>query len=124
MALKKTKKREFDGLITPAADVDKQIAACDEEIKRLDTAITTAIKSRDNQKRLRAELEMSKFCPFKIGDKVLYLIPAGRTKKETVCELEWEDGQVYLRPIKEDGTKSTRHFYLYSGEYKNLKAVE
>ena len=60
MALKKTKKQAFNGLITPAADVDKQIAACDEEIKRLDTTITVAIKSRDNQKRLRTELEMSK----------------------------------------------------------------
>ena len=67
---------------------------------------------QDMQVVLQKELLEVDLKPFKIGGYALANIPSGRTMKEQKCLLECESGILYLRPIKENGELSGRHFSL------------
>lgn len=122
MALKKSLKKP-----TPAPspdDVSSQISSIDKEIKTLETKIAETTEAVHSLRWRRADLVLSSQTGFHIGDTVMYLVPSGRTKKLTKCVIEFEDRQIFVRPIKDDGTLSTRHFYVFEGNYSDLKAVE
>ena len=64
------------------------------------------------QEKIEVQKEMLeiKIAPFKIGDYALASIPSGRSTKEQKCLLECDNGTLYLRPFKNDGTLADRHF--------------
>ena len=59
---------------------------------------------------LRTELLSLEILPFKIGDYALAEVQIGRTKKECKCLLECVNGILYLRPVKNNGKPSQKHF--------------
>ena len=60
--------------------------------------------------KCQTEIAEIKIMPFKVGDEVMCEVPAGRTKKVQKCIIEVEDGMIYVRPYKNDGELSNRHF--------------
>lgn len=58
--------------------------------------------------------------PFEIGGYALVEITSGRSKKWQKCLLECEHGMLYVRPVKEDGSLSGRHFSIISNDYTDL----
>lgn len=69
---------------------------------------------------LRNHIRAIRLSPFRVGDVVLYTVSQGRTQKETKCVIEIEDGSVYVRPYKNDGTLSGRHFGVYTDKYAEV----
>lgn len=122
MALKKSLKKPT--LAPSPDDVTKQVSAFDAEIKDLESKVSAHVQTINDLRRRRADLVLSSKTGFHIGDTVMYLVPSGRTKKLTKCVIEFEDRQIFVRPMKDDGTLSTRHFYVFEGNYSDLKAVE
>lgn len=64
-------------------------------------------------RNLKAEQTALRLLPYKIGDKVWCNIQQGKTKKETICVIEIDDGVVYVRPYKKDGQLSDRRFSVW-----------
>ena len=96
-----------------------------EEIDNLKTDISTLINLKEQKKRELLELQIK---PFKIGGYAIAEIPSGRNRKEQKCLIECECGILYVRPVKEDGSLSGRHFSIYPLRDKTyadyLKEVE
>lgn len=83
---------------------------------------------KEKKKVLNISLLEIEIKPFKIGGYALSEIPSGRSRKWQKCLLECEDGLLYARPVKEDGTLSGRHFSIlpfngktYSDYLKEVK---
>lgn len=91
-----------------------------EEIKNLLSEIDVKIKDLHSERTaLEEELLSIDIAPFKIGDYVLAEVSSGRSKKWQKCLLECESGYLYVRPVKEDGELSGRHFSIIPfGEQK------
>ena len=72
--------------------------------------------SKLHAKRIELERELLELeiKPFKIGDYALAEVPCGKSKKWQKCLLECENGILYVRPVKENGELSGRHFSLLS----------
>lgn len=70
------------------------------------------------EEKIKCQTEMAeiKIKPFKVGDEVMCEVSAGRTKKVQKCVIEVEDGLLYVRPFKNDGSLSDRHFKKVSAE--------
>lgn len=84
-----------------------------EEIKNLISSIDKQVTSLLVEKEeLQKELLEISIKPFKIGDYCMAEVNAGKTKKVQKCLLENEGGILYLRPVKNDGELSGRHFSL------------
>ena len=66
------------------------------------------------EEKIKCQTEMAeiKIKPFKVGDEVMCEVSAGRTKKVQKCVIEVEDGMIYVRPYKNDGELSNRHFNI------------
>lgn len=86
------------------------------------------IRLQEQKIVLQKELLEIDIKPFKIGDYALVKIPSGRNVKEQKCLLECESGILYVRPIKENGELSGRHFsvvpvagHKYSEYLKEVK---
>lgn len=110
MALKKVKAKE-----TASKNVGRK-----EEIKNLLKDIEVTILNLQNEKTTLQEEALSiDIAPFKIGDYALAEVSSGRSKKWQKCLLECESGYLYVRPVKEDGELSGRHFSIIPfGEQK------
>lgn len=67
-------------------------------------------KLTEEKTKCQTEMAEIKIKPFKIGDEVLCEVSAGRSKKVQKCVIEIEDGLIYVRPYKNDGELSGRHF--------------
>lgn len=52
--------------------------------------------------------------PFKIGGYALAEITTGRNKRWQKCLLECENRILYVRPVKEDGSLSGRHYSIFA----------
>lgn len=87
-------------------------------IKRIDQDIFVLNQEKES---LVKEMVNIKLSPFKIGDYVLEEVSSGKGKKECKCLLEYDNGMVYVRPVKDDGELSGRHFYLSPMKYSELK---
>lgn len=62
--------------------------------------------------------------PFVEGQIVKCVVPAGRSKKEACCQIEIdENGQVWVRPIKEDGGLGGRRFKATPEDGKTYKDI-
>lgn len=61
---------------------------------------------------LRRELLDLQIAPFKIGGYAMAEVCAGKSKKVQKCLLECELGTLYIRPIKNNGELSGRHFSI------------
>lgn len=84
-----------------------------EEIKNTINGITNQIIALETRKmELTKELLTIEIAPFKIGGYALAEISSGRSKKWQKCLLECENSTLYVRPIKEDGELSGRHFSI------------
>lgn len=115
MALKKVNKQSND------AELKKQLM---EEVRNLEENM---YKLQDKIAELKEESLKIDIKPFKIGGYAIALIPSGRSAKEQKCLLECENGTLYVRPIKEDGELSGRHFSIIpiDNDYsKHLKEVK
>ena len=99
MALKKTVKNND-------SEAKKKLR---EEIGSIKTDIANLERLKEQKERELLELQIK---PFKVGGYALAEIPSGRNKKEQRCILECENGILYVRPVKEDGSLSGRHFSL------------
>lgn len=88
------------------------------EIKEIDLNI---LKMRERKELLIKEMINIELSPFKLGDYVLAEVSSGKGKKEYKCLLEYDNMMVYVRPVKEDGSLSGRHFYLSPMKYSELK---
>ena len=110
MALKKVKAKE-----TTSKNVERKA-----EIKNLLKEIEVKISNLQDEKiALQEELLSIDIAPFKVGDYVLAEVSSGRTKKWQKCLIECESGFLYVRPVKEDGELSGRHFSIIPfGEQK------
>lgn len=85
------------------------------------------------QKQLEIEkcqIEMAeiRLAPFKVGQDVMCEVSSGRTRKVQKCKIEIENGSVYVRPYKNDGELSNRHFNFtpvgdktYADYFKEVK---
>ncbi len=64
--------------------------------------------------KVKCQTEMAeiKLAPFSIGDEVMCEVSAGRTRKVQKCVIEVEEGIIYVRPYKNDGELSNRHFSI------------
>ena len=80
--------------------------------------ISSEIKSIKNR---LAEIDLA---PFKVGDVVMCEVSAGRTKKVQKCLVEIDDGVVYVRPYKNDGELSNRHFAVWGKYTEAFEKVE
>ena len=111
MALKKVKK---------AKETNSKNAGRKAEISNLLKEIeVNIIKLNNERKALQEELLSIDITPFKIGDYVLAEVSSGRSKKWQKCLLECESGYLYVRPVKENGELSGRHFSIIPfGEQK------
>jgi len=101
MALKKKKP------VTPqeeniVLEIMSRITDIDSEVYKLSLEKT----------ELQKELLEIKIKPFKVGDYCMAEVSAGKTRKVQKCLIENEDGTLYLRPVKNDGELSGRHFSL------------
>lgn len=67
-------------------------------------------KLREEKVKCQTKMAEIKIMPFKVGDEVMCEVSAGRTKKVQKCVIEVEDGMIYVRPYKNDGELSNRHF--------------
>lgn len=99
MALKKAVKPhdedKFLELMKEVTDIDQKIYAL-----------------QQRKEEVQREMLEIKLRPFKIGQTVLADIPSGRSRKLQKCLLECEGGTLYLRPVKNDGELSGRHFSM------------
>lgn len=87
-------------------------------------------------KKLLVEYANSLISPCKIGEYVSAEVPSGKSKKWTKCLLELNmnsdtTASVYVRPIKNDGELSGRHFEVlfisgtsYSSLYIPIRSME
>lgn len=124
MALKVKKKTMAPTETLTTEYYDSQIEAERVNLKRVEDDYKRILKELEDSRNRLSLLTLERDSGFKLGDTVSYPVSSGRTKKMTTCIIECEGGQVYVRPVKSDGTLSTRHFYVYQGEYKDLKAVK
>ena len=84
-----------------------------EEIKNLLKEVEVKISNLNAERTALQEEALSiDIAPFKIGDYALAEVSSGRSKKWQKCLLECESGYLYVRPVKEDGELSGRHFSL------------
>lgn len=79
------------------------------EVSDLDTQI---FNLQQRKEQVQNEMLEIKIKPFKVGQTVLSEIPSGRSKKWQKCLIECENGTLYLRPMKNDGELSGRHFSM------------
>lgn len=110
----------------------KSVAKVDdkkEEIKEIEERISKIDEEIHNLKDTKKELQERKMncliAPFKLGGYALVTLSmGGRSKeKEHKCLLESTDGFfLYVRPIKDNGELSGRHFIIYpvKGSYGGL----
>ena len=73
-------------------------------------------------KEVRREILELQIAPFKLGGYAMCKVSSGRTQKLQKCLLECNDeyGHLQVRPVKEDGTLSSRHFIKFpdtNGDY-------
>lgn len=69
----------------------------------------------------KAQLELY---PFAEGQMVKCVVPAGRTKKEQRCQVEIDDsGQVWVRPIGNDGNLRGRRFKAVPEDGKDYASI-
>ena len=92
-------------------------------------AVTLDIdKLLEKKRELESQLLSLSIEPFEIGGHALVEIASGRSKKWQKCLLECENGILYARPVKEDGSLSGRHFCvipIFDKTYADfLKEVE
>ena len=99
MALKKASKPNNEVL---KKQLRNDIADIKEQIRDL----------KDELQDKERELLNEEIKPFKIGNYALAEISSGRSKKWQKCLLECENSTLYVRPIKEDGELSGRHFSI------------
>lgn len=104
MALKKALVKGGNKNVAKGSNLDY-----DAEIKKRYDQIHALQKEIEDLQSDRLSLQIK---PFKLGDHVLYMCPSGRTKKETKCVLESDGGFLYVRPFKNDGELSSRHFLV------------
>lgn len=101
MALKKANKTVSDG------ELKKQL---EEELVTIREEIS---ERQEKVRQLKIQLLELEIKPFKIGDYALVEVPCGKSKKWQKCLLECESGMLYVRPVKDDGELSGRHFSIY-----------
>ena len=69
----------------------------------------------------KAQMELY---PFIQGQLVKCVVPAGRTKKERMCQVEIDDnGQVWVRPVGDDGKLRGRRFKADPGENMDYTTI-
>lgn len=95
------------------------------DINKINKEIGELMKKRTE---LRKDLLNLDIAPFKLGDFALVEITVGRNKVWKKCLLEYDDGMLYARPVKEDGPLSKKHYSVYPFYHKTysdyLKEVE
>jgi len=70
------------------------------------------------------EMAQLELYPFAQGQLVKCVVPAGRTKKECRCQVEIDDnGQVWVRPVGDDGKLSGRRFRADPGEDRDYTTI-
>lgn len=98
---------------------EKRVAELEKEIADISSNIKGLFELRTKKKE---ELLSIKIAPYKIGGYALAEVPSGKTIKEQKCLLECVEGELYLRPVKDNVELSGRHFICT--DYKSLKEVD
>lgn len=86
---------------------ESKITSIQNKIKENDSAIR---KLQEENQDLYKELLEEKIKPFVIGGYAMTEVVAGKSRKVQKCLLECEYGTLYVRPVKENGELSGRHF--------------
>jgi hypothetical protein len=74
--------------------------------------------------KLLVEKAQIELYPFVEGQIVKCVVPAGRTKKEQRCQVEIDDsGQVWVRPIGDDGNLRGRRFKAILEDGKDYTSI-
>lgn len=86
------------------------------------------IRNRDELneriKRNMIAITRIELLPFVEGQIVKCVVPAGRSKKEARCQIEIdENGQVWVRPVKEDGELGGRRFRAVPDDGKSYGEI-
>ena len=97
-------------------------------LEELELWYSDLMRKRDNVNKeiskTLIEIARTKLSPFAEGQIVKCVIPAGRSKKEARCQIEIdENGQVWVRPIKEDGGLGGRRFKAIPEDGKTYKDI-
>ena len=79
-------------------------------MNRVSEIDSQVFKLQEEKIKCQTEMAEIKIKPFKVGDEVLCEVSSGRTKKEQKCVIEVENGIIYVRPYKNYGELSNRHF--------------
>lgn len=98
-----TKKREVSVPDTT------MISTIEEKISKNNSQIRVL---QEENKDLYKKLLEEKIKPFKIGGYAMAEVVAGKSRKVQKCLLECEFGSLYVRPVKENGELSGRHFSM------------
>lgn len=89
------------------------------ELERQVSDVYIQIEELEKKKlAIRAEMANIRIKPFKVGDTVMCEVPNGRSKNKKLQKCVIEVGgvvgdTVYVRPIKENGELSGRHFAVF-----------
>ena len=92
-------------VVTPKQE--EVFAKCHSRISEIEAEI---FKLQEEREQLLKDILEMKISPFKIGDYAMADIKIGRSVKNQKCLLECDNGTLYLRPFKNDGTLADRHF--------------
>ena len=75
-------------------------------------------------KEIKEEILEVQIAPFKIGGYAMCEVTIGKSTKLQKCLLECSEyGNLQVRPVKEDGTLSGRHFLVYPPMNKTYQDI-
>lgn len=117
MALKKLSK----SIKLAEKNVEKQESLLKDVRNELMSVLDDIARLTEKKVQLEEKYISIQIFPFRIGDYALAEVSSGRNKKWQKCLLECENGILYVRPVKEDGELSGRHFSIVPcGEQKYI----
>lgn len=90
-----------------SVDINSRFAHLMAKVTEIDEEIE---KLRCEKEQAQKEMLEIRIAPYKVGDYVMCELTSGRSRKWQKCLIEIENGCLYLRPIKNDGELSNRHF--------------
>ena len=97
------------------------IARCDNDLKSLEGDMKELRVTYDEVRKEKADLILHRASGLHIGDYCAYDVPCGKVRKTSKCLIEYSDGSLWLRPVKQDGTLAARRFRVFRGDEEDLK---
>ena len=89
---------------------------------RLEEVLEQIIAFKDEEYDIERRIIEETIKPLKMSDHIMYYVPTRGKVLERECVLETEKGNLYVRPVKPDGSLGGRHFLVAS--FLNTESLE